>query len=93
MDLRGFTFDGDSLHRLVTNNCDSLQTVILPAGVDAAGLAALLVPLQALWGLSVAAADLPGLKGALRHLSLNVRGEIPRYTSCTQTKYYMTALL
>ena len=88
VDLRGFTFDGDALRRLATNNCDSLETVILPAGVDAACLAALLVPLQALKRLSVAAADLPGLKEALPQglWELNVRGKIPRH-NCTQTKY------
>ena len=88
VDLRGFTFDGDSLCQLATNNCASLQTVILPAGVDAACLAALLVPLQRRLQLSVAAADLPGLKGALPQglWELNVRGKIPRHT-CTQTKY------
>ena len=82
VDLRGFSFDEDSLRRLATNNCASLQTVILPAGVDAVCLAALLVPLQALYHLSVAAADLPGLKGALPQSLywLKVRGEIPRHT-------------
>ena len=82
MDLRGFTFDGDSLRRLATNNCASLHTVILPAGGDAACLAALLVPLQRRFQLSVASADLPGLKGALPQglWQLNVRGEIPPHT-------------
>ena len=81
VDLRGFSFDEDSLHRLATNNRASLETIILPAGVNAACLAALLVPLQALQYLSVAAADLPGLKGALPQdlCRLNVRGKIPTY--------------
>ena len=88
MDLRGFAFDGDSLRQLAANNCASLDTVIMPAGLDAACLAALLLPLQPPSRLSVAAADLPGLKGVLPQglRELNVRGEIPRHT-CTQTKY------
>ena len=74
----GFTFQEDSLRRLATNNCASLETLILPAGVNATCLAALLVPLQELQYLSVAAADLPGLDGALLEClsQLNVRGEI-----------------
>ena len=88
MDLRNFIFDENSLRQLATNSCASVQTLLLPAGMDAACLAALLVPLQALKILSVAAADLSGVKGALPQSlwQLNVRGEILRHT-CTQTKY------
>ena len=81
-DLLGFTFDGDSLQRLVTNNRNSLSTLILPAGVNGGDVLARLGPLPSLWELSVAATDLPGLKGVLsKSLCLNIRGEIPRSTT------------
>ena len=80
VDLRGFACNGDSLHRLATNNRASLRTVILPAGVSEDELVVSLGPLQKLDQISVAAADIPGLKGMFTtEICLNIRGEISKH--------------
>ena len=76
-DLRGFKLD-QAVSRLVVNNCKSLETLILPAGVGG-DLNSRLSSLQKLERLSVAA-DFTGMVELPESLRfLNIRGEIPPY--------------
>ena len=77
-DLRGFKPD-QAVSGLVVNNCKSLETLILPAGVGG-DLKSRLRSLQKLKRLSVAAADFTGMVELPESLRfLNIRGEIPPY--------------
>ncbi|XP_043234197.1 uncharacterized protein LOC122387796 [Amphibalanus amphitrite] len=77
-DLRGFRHTRSSLLQLLVSNCNTLEALILPAGLDGTELAALLKPLCSLRQLSVVVNErdegrwMAALPQSLQHL--NVRG-------------------